>query len=174
MAYNMQNILVNLSKTSGGGGGGQIPALQLAVSQLQVSMADVKSSVANVSAQVEQIKATLASLKGYTESGSIVGSYNGSNIIRKVFNYDSPITIGYNSWTDTGISVSDNNIGTLFKADAVLLNDQCVPMTATMSLQSGNVGCQITRNGTDNTYDMIILEYVEAASNNQKKKGGKK
>lgn len=118
MAYNFRNALVNLNeeiRKSGGGGGGQIPALQLAVSQLQVSvsqlqvsMADVKSSVVNVSSRVEAIHRTLTELSTYenTTDVTIGQTPDGKEVMRHQFSFDSLKTLDTSTATATDLQSS--------------------------------------------------------------------
>ena len=165
MGYNMQNILVNFNEQiKKGGGGGSIPALQLAVSQLQVSMASVKSSVASVSAEVDRIKADLAAVESYRSTPSKIGTTGTADIERVVIAFDDAVSIPSNDWTDTVFDGSDMDC--IISAVAIGA-DTCCPVLA----------------GTDGTLQAarstglfsalkVVIEYIK--KNETRKKGGKK
>ena len=168
MAYNMQNILVNLSNASGRGG--QIPALQLAVSQLQVSMVDVKASVANVSAEVERIKSDLQSLSRYSETPQKIGMWiDGRSVYRAVHTFDPAITIT-TDWSN--LFTAANNEDIILRATAYRGEHNAICNFEAQVYQGSVQGS--TNTGTYANVTMMLYEYVEAASSNQKKKGGKK
>lgn len=170
MAYNFKNALVNLNEEirKFGGGGGQIPALKLAVSQLQVSMTAVKSSVANVSAEVDAIKTTLQSLTTFASDATKTGEkwVDGRDIYHGYYDLGSTITFG-SDWTNTNINNSDIDI--VFQAAAINEtgvyrgNIQIDPNTGSY------VRCQISGGGTATRY--IYLKFVKTAPT---RKGGKK
>lgn len=118
MAYNFKNTLVNLNEEIRKNGGGDLPAVKIAVSQLKVSMAAVKSSVANVSAEVDAIKMTLQSLTTFTSGATKTGEkwVDGRDIYHGYYDLGSLVNFS-SEWTNTNISNSDIDI--VFQAAAV-------------------------------------------------------
>lgn len=169
MAYNFKNALVNLNeeiRKSGGGGGGQIPALQLAVSQLQVSMTAVKSSVASVSAEVERIKTDLAAVESYRSTASKIGTTGAADVERIVIAFENAVTIPSNDWTDVVFDGSDmENI-----VSAVAIGsggDTCCPILAGID---GTL--QAARSTGSFSAGKVVIEYIKKTDT--RKKGGKK
>lgn len=163
MAYNFKNALVNLNeeiRKSGGGGGSDLPAVKLAVSQLQVSMAAVKSSLSAVSSDVATIKATLESLQTYGSSIVTIGKSGTNDVKRWTITFEGgQKSISPNSWLDTGISAAD--VKQFRSAFAYSANGSVFPVIAAITT-GGNLQLQAGR--TSNiTADGVFIEYEAVA-----------
>ena len=145
MAYNMQNALVNLNEAiRKGGGGGDLPAVKLEVSQLKVdvsqlkvSMATIKSSVVNVNDQIAAIRGILASLSEYTETETKVGKYLGDDLYRCTWVFETPITAAVNAWTST--TIPKQGISQIVKAESVDAVGTCNYIMCSIDDSSYNV-----------------------------------
>lgn len=171
MAYNFKNALVNLNEEiRKNNSGGDLPAVKLAVSQLQVSMAAVKSSVASVSEEVQRIKSDLQSLSSYSETPQKIGTWlDGRSVYRAIHIFDPLITIT-TDWSNLFAAVNNEDI--ILRATAYR-GDHNAICNFEAQVYQGNVQGS-TNTGTYANVNMVLYEYVEAASSNQKKKGGKK
>lgn len=175
MAYNFRNALVNLNeeiRKSGGGGGGDLPAVKLAVSQLQVSMTAVKGSLANVSGEVDRIKSVLSSLMSYTASEKVqIGTWSdGRPVWRQVYTFESDLQVSNSSWTTT--TIPKGNIELLLHAELVASAGAVYPASAICYETSIDFVRLMTARSGNVTIRTVILEFVETAP--VQKKGGKK
>lgn len=172
MAYNFKNALVNLNEEiRKSGGGGDLPAIKLAVSQLQVSMAAVKSSVASVSAQVADIMQTLQDLNPSTTEKEIGVDIDGiTPIYERTWDLsESPVALTNGNWVDvlTGTDITGLRGYEIWSGEGLMITGLCEIQVA-----SGAVKVEMNYNGSRSVW-RIMLQYVKAASN-QTKKGGKK
>ena len=156
MAYNFKNALVNLNEEirKGGGGGGQIAA---DVAALKASVIEIRSSVAGINQDVDTIKATLRGLLGYSSEETVIGTYSGKDVVRAIIIFESDLSVSYTTWTDTNISSIGK--GLIFEARGIGSNLQSVPLL--VSRNNDKIQFQTGRNGTNQTVQTVILEYVK-------------
>lgn len=103
MAYNFRNVLVNLNEEiRKSGGGGEIPAIKLDVSQLKVSMA-------SVSAQVADIMQTLQNLNPSTTEKCIGKWVDGTTDLYEKWFYFSTLTYDQENSIPSGL-INENII----------------------------------------------------------------
>lgn len=172
MAYNFKNVLVNLNEEirKGGGGGGDLPAVKLDVSQLkidvsklQVSMAAVKGSVAIVSGEVDRIKGILSDLMSYTASDKVqIGTWSdGRPVWRQVFTFDSEISVSNSTWTTTTIPKGDKDL--LLHAELVGASGAVYPSSAICYEQAIDYVRLMTARSATVNVKTVILDFVETA-----------
>lgn len=173
MAYNFKNALVNLNEEirKSGGGGSDLPAVKLAVSQLQVSMAAVKSSVASVSAQVADIMQTLQNLNPSTSEKEIGVDIDGvTPIYERTWDLsESPVALTNGNWVDvlSGTDIAGLRGYEIWSGEGLMTTGLCE-----IQVVSGTVKVEMNYNGSRSVW-RLTLKYVKAVSN-VKKKGGKK
>lgn len=172
MAYNFKNALVNLNeeiRKSGGGGGGDLPAIKLDVSQLKVSMAEVKASVANIDQEVDRIKEQLAALSPKSvETDTGLTLPDGSHIYQLCVT-GLNITPLLEDWTDLcDVPSTINNLITCsLMHGGLLISGAGIEVKA----ESGKLSAQYLQTAARRSVNSLIVTYTKAT---QTRKGGKK
>ena len=86
----------------------------------------------NYETEINNLKTEIQKLKNantYSQTEQIVGTWiDNKNIYKRTWDYGSRLNVSNTSWTDTNISISDNKIDHVIKAEAVsagTYNDDC-------------------------------------------------
>lgn len=99
----------------------------------------------------------------YKDTEEVIGSYLGKPLYQKVFTFNSELSVAYNAWTQTDISLADNNIETIISCMGFPASGKALyPLLA--SSNSGtfnNVALQTPRNATADAVGRIILQYTK-------------
>lgn len=93
---------------------------------------DYETEINNLKAEVNNLKIEIDKLKNdnrYSMTEKIVGTWiDGKPLYKKTWDYGSILVVSNTIWTDTKISLSENNIDHVIKAEAVgegTANDDC-------------------------------------------------
>lgn len=102
MAYNMKNILVNLSGNTGGGGG-QIVA---DVAALKSSVLEIRSSLVSINQDINTIRATLESLSEVGSTESAAGTWGNKTQYKRIVSGSATIANKASAVIDPGTGVN--------------------------------------------------------------------
>ena len=98
----------------------------------------------------------------YSTSERQIGCWrDGKPIYQKTFEFASPITVSYNSWTDTNISVSGNNIDKVISAVGYNANEKAHWNVDTSLEVSSYVSLLTGRNGDTISVKYLTLQYTK-------------
>ena len=99
----------------------------------------------------------------YSTDEKMIGRWiDGKPVYQKVFTFNSQLNVSYNSWTQTDISITGNNIERIISCIGFPgTYTSMYPLLASCSSDFNNVALQTPRNGVADDVKQIILKYTK-------------